>query len=112
MTTAEITEARSATSGSGESALQSWVRALEATAPITQQPRHLLLDVIAERARTHGDAPALISDRETLTYQQLVARANRYARWALTQKLGKGETVCLLMPNQPDYLAKIGRAHV
>ena len=105
MTVAGITKTRDATSGSGESALQSWVRALEATAPITQQPRRLLLDVIAERARTHGDAPALISDRETLTYQQLVARANRYARWALTQKLGKGETVCLLMPNQPDYLA-------
>jgi len=105
MTVAEITETRSATSGSSESALHGWVRALEATAPITQQPRRLLLDIIAERARTQGGAAALISERETLTYQELVARANRYARWALSQNLGKGETVGLMMPNRPDYLA-------
>ena len=105
MTVAEITETRSATSGSSESALHGWVRALEATAPITQQPWRLLLDIIAERARTQGDTPALISERETLTYQELVARANRYARWALSQDLRKGETVCLMMPNRPDYLA-------
>jgi len=30
---------------------------------------------------------------------------NRYARWALAQKLGKGNTVCLVMPNRPEYLA-------
>src|SRR6185295_8466739 len=32
-------------------------------------------------------------------------RANQYARWALRQGLAKGETVCLLMPNRPEYLA-------
>jgi fatty-acyl-CoA synthase len=105
MTVGEITETRAATSGSSESALHGWVRALEATAPITQQPRRLLFDIIAERARTQGGATALISERETLTYQELVSRANRYARWALSQNLRKGETVCLLMPNRPDYLA-------
>jgi fatty-acyl-CoA synthase len=106
MTVAEITNTRGAvSSGSGGSALHGWVRALEATAPITQQPRRLLLDIIAERARTQGDTPALISERGTLTYQELVARANRYARWALSQNLRKGETVCLMMPNRPDYLA-------
>ena len=29
----------------------------------------------------------------------------RYARWALDQGLAKGETVCLMMPNRPEYLA-------
>ena len=53
----------------------------------------------------HGDKPALISDLETLTYRALAARANRYARWALAQGLRKGEVVCLLMPNRPEYLA-------
>src|SRR5262249_7986602 len=33
------------------------------------------------------------------------ARANRDARWALAQNLGKGETVGLLMPSRPDYMA-------
>jgi len=89
----------------GDSALDAWVRALEATAPIAKQPQRLLSDVIAGIAQTHGDRPALISERETLTYRVLAERANRYARWALQQNLGKGETICLLMPNRPDYLA-------
>jgi fatty-acyl-CoA synthase len=91
--------------GGGESALQAWVRALEATAPIAKQPQRLLPHIIAEMALTHGASPALISDQEALTYHALAARANRYARWALGQKLAKGDTVCLLMPNQPDFLA-------
>src|SRR5262249_3784972 len=30
---------------------------------------------------------------------------NRYARWTLARGLAKGETVCLLMPNRPEYMA-------
>ncbi len=91
--------------GSSESALHAWVRALEATAPIAKQPQRLLSHAIAEIAQTQGASPALISDNETVTYRALIERANRYARWALAQKLAKGETVCLMMPNRPDYLA-------
>ena len=61
--------------------------------------------VIEELAQSRGDAQALISARETLTYRALAERANRYARWALDQDLAKGETVCLMMPNRPDYMA-------
>src|SRR5215470_18393736 len=84
---------------------KAWLRALEMTAPIAANPRRTLpamLDALAER---HGDAPALISERESLSYRGLAARANRYARWALAQTLAKGETVGLLMPNRPDYMA-------
>jgi fatty-acyl-CoA synthase len=91
--------------GGKESALHDWVRALEATAPIARYPQRLLLDVIEERAAAHGDAPALLSVRERLTYRALAERANSYARWALAQNLKKGETVGLLMPNRPEYLA-------
>src|SRR5262249_22357255 len=49
--------------------------------------------------------PALISDRETLSFGALAERANRYARWALARGLGKGDVVCLLMPNRPEYMA-------
>jgi len=88
-----------------ESTLQDWVRALEATAPIAREPQRLLLDAIVEVAASRGDAPALLSARERLSYRQLAERANRYARWALDQGLGKDETVALLMPNRPEYLA-------
>src|ERR1043165_2557723 len=88
-----------------DSPAKAWLRALEMTAPIAANPSRTLpamLDALAER---HGDAPALISEHETMSYRALAARANRYARWALAQNLAKGETVALLMPNRPDYMA-------
>ncbi len=88
-----------------DGALRDWVRALEATAPIAGNPQRILPRVIEKIARDQGDAEALISACGTLTYRTLGERANRYARWALAQNLGKGETVCLLMPNRPDYMA-------
>lgn len=90
-----------------DSALRDWVRALEGTAPVAANPQRLLYDAIAELADAQADAPALIAATggESLTYRALVERANRYARWALDQGLIKGETICLMMPNRPDYLA-------
>jgi fatty-acyl-CoA synthase len=84
---------------------KAWLRALEMTAPIAANPTRTLPAMLDALAARHGDAPALISERETLSYRALAARANRYARWALAQNLAKGETVGLLMPNRPDYMA-------
>jgi fatty-acyl-CoA synthase len=91
--------------GDKDSALRDWVRALEATAPIAANPERILPRVIEELAETRGDAAALLSPSECLTYRALDERTNRYARWALAQNLGKGEAVCLVMPNRPEYLA-------
>ena len=99
---AELAKLR--TSGN-DSALRDWVRALEATAPIASDPRRIFPRVIEELAEARGDAPALLSASECLSYRALDERANRYARWALEQNLGKGEAVCLVMPNRPEYLA-------
>jgi len=87
------------------SAAQAWLRALELTAPIARNPGRLLSTVIEELAERLGDAPALLSDRECFTYRELAARANQYARWALGQGIAKGEVVCLLMTNRPEYFA-------
>ena len=104
MTLIEAEQARPRAGGK-DSALRDWVRALEATAPIAGNPQRILPRVIEELAETRGDAPALLSAHEFLTYRALDQRANRYARWALEQNLGKGEAVCLVMPNRPEYLA-------
>jgi fatty-acyl-CoA synthase len=87
------------------SALRDWVRALEATTPIASHPRRLLCHVIEELAQRQPEAPALLGGGESFSYRALAARANRYARWALDQNLGQGETVCLMMPNRPEYMA-------
>jgi len=88
-----------------KSALRDWVRALEAVAPIAGNPRRLLPGIIEELASVRGDAPALVSAAECLTYGELAARANAYARWALHNNVAIGQTVCLMLPNRPDYLA-------
>ncbi len=84
---------------------KAWLRALELTAPIGTAPWRTFPAVVAELAERYGDAPALLSDHETLTYRALSGRANRYARWAMAKGLRKGDTVCLLMPNRPEYMA-------
>ena len=89
----------------GASATRAWLRALERTAPIARNRGRILQTVIAEVAARQGNAPALLSDRECFTYNDLAARSNRYARWALAQGLEPGDVVCLLMTNRPEYMA-------
>jgi fatty-acyl-CoA synthase len=84
---------------------KAWLRALELTAPIARNRNRILSTVIEERAEQQGDTPALLSDRECMTYGQLSERINQYARWALGQGIGQGDVVGLLMTNRPEYLA-------
>ena len=80
-------------------------RSLRATMPIAKNPTQVFPRLFETIAARHGERPALISDIETFTYRALAERANRYARWALAQGIGKGDTVCLLMPNRPEFFA-------
>jgi fatty-acyl-CoA synthase len=82
-----------------------WLRALELTGPIAGQPERVFPTVIEELAQRFGDAPALLSEHESLTHRGLARRANQYARWARAQGIRKGDVVCLLMPNRPQYMA-------
>ena len=91
--------------GAKEAALHDWVRALEAVAPIAANPQRLPADVIEELAAAQAEAPALLSADECLTYGELAGRMRRFARWALEQNLATGDTVALMMPNRPEYLA-------
>ena len=81
------------------------VRTLRRIIPLAHKTTLVLPDVIADLAKKYGERPALISETETLTYAGLDARANRYARWARANGVAKGDTVCLLMPNRPEYPA-------
>jgi fatty-acyl-CoA synthase len=80
-------------------------RALARTIPVGKNPRRTYCDLADELAVRYGDRVALISDRETFSYREWNARANRYARWARLHGLAKGDVVALLMPNRPEYLS-------
>jgi fatty-acyl-CoA synthase len=82
-----------------------WLQALKLTTPIASHRHRILPIVIEEIAAKQPNKPALLSDRESLTYLQLSERARQYARWALAQGLAKGDVVCLLMSNRPEYMA-------
>ncbi len=81
------------------------MRALEATARAADDPTRTLPVVIGELGRRLGDRPALLSERETMSFAALAQRMNRYSRWAIGEGVEPGATVCLLMPNRPEYLA-------
>jgi fatty-acyl-CoA synthase len=87
------------------SASKDWLRALELIARLDADPARTLPIAIDGLAQRFGDAPALISERETLSFAALADRARRYARWALSEGVGKGDVVALLMPNRPEYMA-------
>ena len=87
------------------SSTKSWVRALERTAEIPKHPARTLAAIIEERAALFGESPALLSDRCCLTFRNLTEQANRYARWGLAQGLVKGDRICLLMLNRPEFLS-------
>jgi fatty-acyl-CoA synthase len=81
------------------------LRSLRMTTHIARNPDRVFPNVLEELAARHGDAPALLSNRENFTYRQLFERSNRYSRWALRENIRKDETICLLMPNRPEYVA-------
>jgi fatty-acyl-CoA synthase len=90
------------------------VRILRAVRPVANDKLRTVGSLIEDLAAKYGERTALVSTRETLTYRELNARANLYARWAHAQGLGQGDAIALLMPNRPEYfciwmgMAKIG----
>ena len=79
--------------------------------PILKRPKRTISDQIADLARRYGDREALIQDETVLTFGDLDARANAYARWAMAQGVVKGDVVALHMGNRPEFMvAWIGLA--
>ena len=87
------------------SAAKSWLKAIELTSRIEADPQRLFADVVEDWSARQPDRPGLISETETFSYRILTARINRYARWALSAGIKAGDTVCILMPSRPDYIA-------
>jgi fatty-acyl-CoA synthase len=81
------------------------LRSLRMTTHIARNPTRIFPNVLEELAARHGEKPALLSEQERFSYRELFARSNRYSRWALQEDIRKDDTVCLLMPNRPEYMA-------
>lgn len=102
MTTGVIEQTKAARA---PSASKIWLKAIELTARIEMLPGRLFADVVDDLARRQPDHVALVTDDASLDYDGLSKRINRYARWALSVGVAKGDTVGLIMPNGIDYVA-------
>lgn len=69
--------------------------------PSTVSGVHALLE---NSARLHPDKIAFIKDNERVTYRELNARANRFARFLLDRGLVSGDRVVMLLENGLEYL--------
>ena len=81
------------------------LRALSKISDVAKNPGRTYPQVLRGLASKYGDRPALISDRERMSYREYDARGDQYARWAKASGIAKGDVVALMMPNRPEYLA-------
>jgi fatty-acyl-CoA synthase len=90
-----------------------WVRALTNKQALERGDERSLLSLVEKQAECRSKAPALIDEREQVTYGDLVFRARAYSAWARSQGLGAGDVVCLMMPNSAEYVAIwLGITHI
>ena len=63
-----------------------------------------IVDIVEAQARKCPGNVAIYCLDHAMTYAQMDVRANRYAHWALSAGLGRGDCIALLMENRPDYI--------
>ena len=80
------------------------VRTLWLLRTLKADSTHTIVDIVEAQARRRPRNVALIYEDIQLTYAQMDARANRYARWAMAQAIAPGACVALMMENRPDYI--------
>ncbi len=84
--------------------LSATTRVLRIMAKVTPDSPHTVADIIEKWATKRPNNVAIWFEDKKYTYRQYDAAANRYARWAQSLGLKKGDAVALLMENRPEYL--------
>ena len=63
-----------------------------------------IVDIVEPIARAKPDNIAMLYLDQTVTYSQMDEAANRYAHWALSLQIKRGDVVALFMENRPEYV--------
>ncbi len=71
------------------------------------EPTTRLHESFFELAQKQPDAPAVITSRETITYEELADRALRFMKGVVEQGVGEGDTVGILAGRDPAIIAAI-----
>jgi fatty-acyl-CoA synthase len=89
-------------------------RTLKRVKTIASDSPNLICDDLQAAVEQWRNKPALTFEGKTVTYGEMDAIANRYAHWAKSINLRRGQTVALFMPNRLEYfpiwygLSKVG----
>ena len=81
------------------------LRLLKRIKPITLDSDVLICDDIEEAVDKYPDNIAFEDETRKLTYREFEALANRYANWAASRNLKRGDTIALIMHNRVEYVA-------
>ncbi len=79
-------------------------RTLKRIKSIGADSANLSCDDLETAVDRYRDRQALTFEGRTVTFAEMDALANRYAHWAKSQGLTRGQTVALFMPNRLEYL--------
>jgi fatty-acyl-CoA synthase len=89
-------------------------RAYSILAKVRPDAEISIADLVEERIAAAPHRLAILFEGRKVTNAELDAHANRVARWASAQGVGRGDVVALLMENRPEFvmtwlgLAKLG----
>ncbi|OBG90186.1 AMP-binding protein [Mycobacterium sp. E3251] len=61
-------------------------------------------EVLTHQARSRGDHPLLVCDRDRISYREAEVRSAELARGLIAVGAGKGSHVGLLYPNRPEFV--------
>tara|TARA_R110000824_G_scaffold118960_2_gene271463 strand:- start:83977 stop:85776 length:1800 start_codon:yes stop_codon:yes gene_type:complete len=84
--------------------LRAALRSLSRLGDIYKHPDQTYPDMIEALARDKPKNIAIYFEDRKITYREFDEAANRYARWAISQGIGRGDVVALMMENRPEYL--------
>ncbi len=79
-------------------------RTLKRVKSIARDSDNLICDDLQAAMDRWRERPAITFEGRTASYGELDAIANRFAHWAKSQGLRRGQTVALFMPNRLEYL--------
>src|SRR5216683_7519504 len=72
--------------------------------PSLPYPSHPYAEILSRTAERYPENEAVISRGVNLTYRELDALVNAFANALLDMGIRKGDRVCLLMTNRPEFL--------
>jgi fatty-acyl-CoA synthase len=85
--------------------LSSLVRSLLSVRSISAHSTRLMPDDLEAAVDRWRERPCLSFEGRALNYGEMDALANRYAHWAVSAGLHRGDVVAILLPNRLDYVS-------